>query len=296
MKPNRSSSKTQIIIVAVLLGLGLLVLLVLLAYLFGGNFIQQLAAPATETQVFPTLFVPTTDCGSATLLLGTSTFQIQDLTPAADGSLTVPSDTSGIAYWVEATMTHPVFIISSHPENMTVMSTVTAGIPAKVTWKNCNSTSYNLSAGQAATLDIVGMSAQSTDGTTIFFQTDPSGAGFVFEGEFTEQQLSSINTPSPSEIQAEISLLETTAAPDGTSVRIGVSVQNFGASALNLTVNDVALTAADGMPLSLTLSEPALPREIATGAVETIYFTFARPSAPTATLKIFTVEYDIEGY
>ena len=37
-------------------------------------------------------------------------------------------------------------------------------------------------------------------------------------------------------------------------------------------------------------------KEIAPGVTETIYFTFPRPSSPTATLKIFTVEYDIEGY
>lgn len=298
MQQKSSSDKTRIIIVAVLLGLGLLVLTVLVVFALRGNF-SQVQTPVTQTiptVPVPTLFIPTPDCGSPTLVLGTASFQIQNLTPAADGSFTVPSDTSGIAYWVEGTDTNSVFVISPTPQNATVMSTVSVGSTAKVTWENCNSSTYNLGPAQAAMLDIPAFSDQSSEAITIFFQTDVSGAGFVYKGELTEQQLNTINTLAPSDIQVEISLLETTASQDGTSLRIGVSIQNFGTSPITLSANDVALLQADSTPLAMTVSEPALPKEIAAGVTETIYFTFQRPATPTVTLKVLTVEYDIEGY
>jgi len=295
MKQNASSSKTQIIIVATLIGLGLLGLIALLAYVFRAN-ISQLTASATQTPPIPTLFVPTRDCGSPTLLLGTSSFSIQNLTPAADHSLSVPSDKSGIAYWVEGTNTHPIFVINPTPENMTVMSAVSVGSPVKVTWSNCNSTTYSLAAAQAGVLDIPAMSDQSAEEITVFFETDVSGAGFIFKGELTEQQISTFNTPAASDVQAEIGLVETTASQDGTTLRIGVTVNNYGQTALPISASDVSLTPLEGAPLIMVSSEPSLPKEIVPGATETLYFTFPRPTTATAVLKVFTVEYDLEGY
>ena len=298
MKQNSSSSnKTKIIIVAVLLGLGILALIILLGFLFLRNGFQ-LAAPATLTPPIPTIIVPTPDCGSPTLVLGTSTFQIQTLTPGTDGSLTVPPDTSGIAYWVDGANKNYVFVFSPTQENISFMSNVTAGSTAKATWKNCNSTTYSLSAPQPGSFNDSALPDQSVDGITVFFQMDVSGAGFVFSGELTEEQISTFNTPAvgASDIQAEISLLETTSSADRTTIRVGVSIQNYGATAFTFAPTDVSLTQQDGTSLNLVSSEPPLPKEIAAGATETIYFTFPRPTSPIATLKIFTIEYDIEGY
>src|SRR6185503_7632034 len=94
-----SSQRTQIIIVSSLLGIGILALCGLLIFVFRGN-IPRLSAPPTQTEVIPTMFIPTVDCGTPSLIIGSRTFQIQAFTPAPDGSLTVPADTSGIAYWV----------------------------------------------------------------------------------------------------------------------------------------------------------------------------------------------------
>src|SRR6266487_6385110 len=98
MKPpvNRNqnfsaSDKTKILVVIIFLGI---ILIVLLAFLFRGNLLP-FAAPNTETPVIPTMFIPTPDCGHPTLLLGSNTFQIETIQPAADGSLSVPSDRSG---------------------------------------------------------------------------------------------------------------------------------------------------------------------------------------------------------
>lgn len=255
-------------------------------------------APLFGPTPFPTLFVPTPDCGSPTLVLGTATFQIQNLTPAADGALIMPTDTSGMVYWVDGTNTNYVFVFGPTSDNISLASALTAGTTAKVTLKNCNSTTYSLSAPQQATLNGSRLPDQSTEGITVFFQTDSSGAGTMFSGELTEQQISTFNTPvaGGSEVQAEIGILETTTSPDGKTIKIGVSIYDWGGVAITLSANNVSLTQPDGATLTMISSEPALPKEIKSTETEKIFFTFPRPASPTATLKIFTVEYDIEGY
>ena len=291
------SQKNMVVIISILMGLGIGILLILVLFLFRGR-ISQALAPSTETPVIPTMFIPTPDCGSPTLVLGTATFQIQNIKPAPDGSLVVPPDTSGVAYWVEGTNVNYVFVLSPTSDNLALMPTITVGSTAKATWQNCNSTTYSLLSPQQGSLTASTLPDQSLDSITVFFQSDVSGAGFVFNGELTEQQISTMPTPVPgmSEIQAEISLLETTTSADGTSIRVGVSILNYGTAPFTLSAGDVSLTQQDGSSTVMTSSEPLLPKEISAGATETIYFTFPRPSSPTATLKILTIEYDLEGY
>ena len=296
-KEQNSSQKNTIMIVGILMGVGIVVLVTLLIFLFRGSIFQALT-PSTETPIIPTMFIPTPDCGSSTLVLGTATFQIQSITPAPDGSLKIPSDTSGIAYWVEGTNTNYIFVLSPTPDNLAIMSTITMGSTAKATWQNCNSTTYSLLAPQQGSLNISISSDQSVEGITVFFQTDVSGAGFVFSGELTEQQLSAIPTPAAgiSDIEAEVSLLETTTSSDRTSIRVGVSILNYGIAPFTLSASDISLTQQDGTPLVMISSEPPLPKEIDAGSTETIYFAFPRPASPTTALKILTIEYEIEGY
>jgi hypothetical protein len=300
MKQNSSSSdKIKITLVIIFLGVLLLVFGILVGLLLRqqGFRLSMLVPQSQATSNFLlTSTVPTPDCGSATLVLGTGTFQIQNITPAADGSLTVPPDTSGIAYWVQGTNTNYVFVVSPMPENLAAMSTLTVGSTAKVTWPDCRFTTYSLSAPQQGSLNDSALSDQSLEGITIFFETDAFGAGFVFNGELTEEQISTINTPNANEVQAEIGLLETSTSADGTSIQIGLSIQNYGASPIVLSASDVSLTQQDGMPLDLESSTPRLPEEIKPGETKTIEFIFSRPSSLPATLKILTVEYDIEGY
>ena len=294
MKQNNHPLKSMYLRTACWLGC----LLLFASSLSGCQLLQNGFQPPvlTETPFIPTLFVPTPDCGAPTLVLGSSTFQIETLQPGADGSLVVPSDKSGIAHWVDGTNSNYTFVLSPTTENLAILPNLTAGGTAKVTWSDCNSTSYSLAAPQQGSFNSAALPDQSVDGITVFFQTDPSGASFVFTGELTEEQISTFNTPVPGDIQAEISLLETTTSPDGGSIRVGVSIQNYGTAAVALSGTDVTLTQPDGTPVGMLSSEPPLPKEIAPGTTETIYFFFYRPASPTATLKLFTVEYDLEGY
>jgi len=248
--------------------------------------------------ITPTLAIPTSGCGALTLVIDSSVFQIQTLQPESDGSINMPTAGGGIAYWVDGTDVNYLFMLSPSPDNNALAATLTEGSAAIATWANCNSTTYTLSTPEQGSFDISALMDQSVSGITIFFQTDSSGAGFVVRGELSGEQINVFDTPAPggSDIQAEISLLETTTSKDGTTIRIGITIHNFGGAAFTLSASDVALTPQDAQPLTMISSEPALPKEIAPGATETFYFTFARPSTLTATLKIFGVEYELEGY
>jgi hypothetical protein len=102
--------------------------------------------------------------------------------------------------------------------------------------------------------------------------------------------------PDASALQVEISLLDTTTSADGSTIRVGISIYNYGQIAGTLSTSDVSLTPEAGSPLAPVLAEPDLSLEIAPGTTQTIYLSFPRPSTATATLKILSVEYELEGY
>ena len=309
-KPSYSSpEKNKILIVILLLATLLVVLGVLLGLVLkqrGFSFsVQSLLTQSTPanapiaaapTEFFPTLSVPTPDCGTPTLVIGSTTFQIQPIQTAPDGTLTIPGDGFGIAYWVNGTNANYAFGLNPTQDNLSLISSLPPGSTATATWNNCNSTSYTLFALEQSPVGISTLLDQSTEGITIFVQSDPFTANYIIRGELTGEQINVINTPSGAEIQAEISLLETTASPDGTSVMIGVSIQNYGQSPITLSASDVSLTTTDGAPLGMLGSEPPLPKEIAAGGTETLYFTFQQPSSPTALFGILGIEYEVGGY
>ena len=200
------------------------------------------------------------------------------------------------AFWIDGTNTHYVFGLSPTENNLALVSSLKNGDTATITWDNCNSTTYKLSAAQSGVPDNSVLLDQAASGITIFIQPSSALAGFVIDGELAEETINAFNTPDPSEIQAEISLLETTTSDDGQTIRVSISILNYGQSAITLSTIDVALTPQDTAPLVMINSEPTLPVEIAPGATEEIHFTFPRPSFQLATIKVFSVEYELEGY
>ncbi len=248
-----------------------------------------------------TIVVPTPDCGEPTLAIGAAKFRIETLQPKANGSLALPPDTNGVAYWVSGTTTNQVFLIGAAPDNTKSMAALLpsiAGVNATVTWRNCNATSYALEAAQDGAYNVSPLPEQSTPGITILFAQRNAGVASIVHGALAGETITTIDTPAggAATIQAEISLLDTTTSTDGKTVRIGVSIRNTGAGSFKLTSDDVSLAAQDGAPSRPVRSEPALPQTIKRGATQTIYLTFPRPASPTATLKVLDVEYDIEGY
>jgi len=229
-------------------------------------------------------------CGKSVLQIGDTTYQIKETRTKADGSLKISSNTPDIAYWVNQTNTNLVFALSPTAENLSLQNTNPD--KAIVTWANCNSSTYTLSAPQAGVSDMNTLLDQSFSGITIFVQNE--AGDFMIRGEFIGEEIQAFDTPDPSAIQAEISLLETIPSADKTTIKVNVSITNYGQN-ITLTSNDVSLLIHDSISMPLG-SEPALPKEIASGATETFSFTFTYPNTPGATLKVFSAEYELEGY
>jgi hypothetical protein len=184
------ADKIKFIVVLHILGL----LLIAFGFLVGLSFRRggfQLSPPAMQAQPAPASSIPlsiplTGNCTTPTLVLGTTTFQIQDLARRADGSLAVPGDTSGIAYRVDETGTNKVFILSPTPQNISVMATISIGSPVTVKGTSCAPDTYSLLTPQAGALDDSAFASSSSDSITIFFPTVSSGAGFVYKGRLVK--------------------------------------------------------------------------------------------------------------
>ena len=230
-------------------------------------------------------------CGQSVLQIGEVIYQIKETKTKSDGSLKISSDTPDIAYWVNQTDTNHVFALSPTSENLALQNTNPD--EAIVTWANCNSSTYTLSAPEAGVPNISTLLDQSFSGITILVQN--GNAGFVIHGEFMSEEIQAFNTPDPSSIQAEISLLETIPSADKTTIQVSVSILNNGQTDITLTPNDVSLLIRDSIVMLLN-SNPPLPKEIAVGVTETFSFTFTYPTVPGATLKVFSVEYELDGY
>lgn len=118
----------------------------------------------------------------------------------------------------------------------------------------------------------------------------------LFPGQQVMAAVPSTSAAEASGAPVAVTLLEVSGTPGENTIHIVVAVSNGGETALMLSPNNVLLTQPDGRPLSLLRIEPRLPRKIRPGATKTFDFTFRRPASETATLKVFTVEYQIEGY
>ena len=105
-----------------------------------------------------------------------------------------------------------------------------------------------------------------------------------------------IPPPDYSQVLAEIGLQDTSLSLFRTSLNIEVSIYNFGTLPFTLSESNVTLTQPDGTRLALKSSKPNLPLEFQPGETKTVELSFEPPASPIATLKILTVEYDIEGY
>jgi len=256
------------------------------------------ACGGTPLPKFLTRPTPTPRCVEPTLTLSTTKFVIKTVARAADGSISVPPDTSGIAYQIEGTQWNPVFVLSPTPNNLALKSTVKDGDQATLILANCNTTVFSVSAPQPAPPNNSTLLNQPASGIVIFVQTSPAAEGFVVTGDLIEEILKAIDTPQPgsSNRQAEISLLETVTSADKATIRVGVSILNSGTAPFSLAASDVSLTPENAAPIAPTSAEPSLPHNIRPGATETIYFTFPRPSSSTAVIKVFDIEFDLENF
>jgi hypothetical protein len=238
---------------------------------------------------------PTPACVQPTLTLGAAKFRIESLKRGNDGSFTVPPNTPGVAYWIEGTSPQYVLTLSPTAENMTVGTSIKVGDTALLVWADCGEELYAVQKVEIGTPDIPALLSQPGTGFTLFIQSPVSPVGLVIQGERPEILATQI--PGPMEetggIQAEINFLETTTSSDGKTVAISISILNKGNEAFSLTDQDISLTPENGPSQAPLHVEPALPRQIPPGAIETFQLTFPRPDTNFAVLKIldFSIDY-----
>jgi len=265
----------------VMMGIGVIVVGAGLIFL-GPQLAARLAPP-----------VPTPQCVQPTLTLGAAVFTIESLAHAADGSVVLPADEPGVAYWIEGTSVNYVFALSTAPDNLALRSALKAGDEATIVWADCGTDEYVVKSLETGVTDMATLTDQSAGGVTVFVQSGPGGEGFTIKGGRPE--VKAVETPGPAnenEIQADISFLGDTTSADGKTIRIGVSILNRGARPISLTSDDISLTPESAAPIPLLSVEPALPRDIEPGATETFYLTFARPGVNVAVLRILTFSSD----
>jgi len=151
--------------------------------LFTGLFLPVLAACSAQVQ---TLITPTAVC-IPTLVIDSTTFQMETIQLAPDGSLPVLADDSKNAYWLTATDRVFIFILTSTLENLALASTITTESIAKATWSNCVSITYTLSAPQPGSFGITYIPDQTTSSAQIFIRSDSSEKDIVINGAELEE-------------------------------------------------------------------------------------------------------------
>ncbi len=240
---------------------------------------------------------PTPPCIETTLTLGTAKFAVRPLAREADGSINVPADTPGLAYQIEGV---PDYVLALSPAavSASLKDEISAGADAMLVQANCNSTTFRVSAPQPAPPDMAAFLAQPPAGLTIIVPGSPTTAGYVVTGELAEGLIKAFDTPQPGSGRrlAEVSLLTSAASADGTTVQVSVSIVNAGATPFELAADDVALTPDNSPPLAAVKTEPVLPHAFQPGRAETITFTFPRPSAHEATLRVMDAEFILSNF
>jgi len=269
-----------------------LFILVVAATLTGLMFLlPRFVSPAGKSSIVP----PTPPCVSPVLTLGTATFQIQSIKPASDGSITIPSGSTDIAYWIEGTTSHYVFALSPTLNHPALQDTLKAGDPAIIKWGDCSLDEYVVDSVESGQPDMTTLLDQSTPGITIFIQATSGFESFMIRGvrylPTAVEMPGSTVTPNP--IQAEISFLDTTTSTDGKTLTLKIAINNVGANAFSISTSDISLAVDNAAPLMPLSMEPALPIEIRPGASETITITFSKPVGNTATFIILDFSIDI---
>jgi hypothetical protein len=254
----------------------------------------QISLPLQPVQV--NLPTQTPSCTGASMQLGTSSWGIQPIQRNADGSVDIPPDTSGEAYWIEDLRNNSVFALSPTQANLDLLASLQGGDEATITRENCNTATFTLFAPQTGNPGAEVFLDQSAIGLIVYIPESPSIQGILVQGGLASEIITSPPTFEPSEVNAEISLLETSTSNDKQTIKVVISILNYGTEPIMLTENDISLTPEGAATLAVSRVDPQLPQMIEPSESKIFTLIFPRSDILTATLKIFTVEYDLQDY
>jgi hypothetical protein len=256
----------------------------------------QILLPLQPVQVNLPTQAPS--CTGASMQLGNTSWSMESINIATDGSVDVPADTPGVAYWIQNLENNTVFALSPTQANQNLLSAIQGGETATVTWQDCNTATFNLFAPRAGAPGTDVFTDQTSIGLVVYLPESDSLTGMWLQGGLASETIVAPPTPAPyvGEVNAEISLLETSTSQDQQTIQVVLSILNYGSDTITLTSSDISLTPTDAAPLQVTRVDPALPQEIIPNESKTFTLIFSHPDTPTATLKIYTIEYDLEDF
>lgn len=250
---------------------------------------SQLGEPTRQLASLPATPTPTPPCVEPSLTLGAFRFRIGTIQRGLDGSLPVPPDTPGVAYWVEGTTPNYVFALSPLVEYAALPSAIHEGDPAVVQWADCGLEEFVVLVAESRDPDLELVFDQSKGGITTFAMGE---AGVFIRGGHPEPVREELPSPEVEGFQMEIDFLDTTTSEDGKTITTGITIHNTGTQPIPLKPSDFSLMEEGGQPQAPVEVEPALPAEIPAGGEGTFYITFLKPLTSPAVFRVldFTVD------
>jgi hypothetical protein len=245
-------------------------------------------ASATQTaanaQITPT-------CDQPALEISGTRYPVSDITPAADGSLTIPLAPEQAAYRISGTN---AYALPPDAANLALGSTLHAGDLVTLIATGCATSAYQLGEPQpGATYDPAKPAP-----LLLFISGAAPGQGFAVAAEPVTAQEIITPTADPNVnpgIEAEISLLGVAVVSDS-RINVRISIHNYGKSAFFFSGSDTQLLPIEAGPYSIQDADPALPFRVDPGMTQVFTLTFPRPATQGASVRIFTIEYPLEAY
>jgi hypothetical protein len=239
--------------------------------------------------------IPTPACIRPELHVGSARFEIKTVARNANGTLMIPSNASGQAYWVEGTNAPYVLVLGPSAEDAAVLASQKPGDPVAIQWADCTGDEYVVSAVEAGIQGEENILAQSSPGILVYVPESPSNPGMTLQGlRPTAAPAFETEMPTAAGPQAEITFQDNAVSPDGSEIRMQLAVRNIGQEAFTIHPADISLAPVDGIPATPVSVVPALPVEVAPGESLTLAVAFANPHASAVVFKL--LDFSVELY
>lgn len=258
--------------------------------------------PASTTQavLLPPVETPvqTPSCAGASLQVGADTWQVESAWRASDGSINVPSDTPGIAYWVLGPQNIYIFALSPTRANFDLFSSLQDGELALLTTQDCDSVTYRLSLPQPGEPGSKVLANQPASGIIVYIPDSSVSSGTYTTGILSEVTITSLgeSDPEPADPQISISLQDISTTTDGIHIQVVVTLLNTGTTPISVSNSDFSLIPPSAPSLELIQSYPSLPEKINPDQMITFNLVFPRPATPSAILNILAQSFNLSGY
>jgi hypothetical protein len=242
--------------------------------------------------------VQTPPCSGARLQVGSDTWQVESAWRATDGSINVPSDTPGIAYWVLGPQNMDIFALSPTQDNFDLFSSLQDGELALLTTQDCDSVTFRLSLPQTGEPGSEVSSNQPASGIIVYIPDSSLASGTYTTGVLSEVTITSLEEaePAPADPQVSISLQNISTPTDDIHIQVVVTLLNTSTTPITVSNGDFNLIPPSASPLELIQSYPSLPAKINPDQMLTFNMVFPRPSSPSAILKILAQSFTLSGY